>query len=267
MDDGRSIDDTMEELRKAEASRSESEASVKAIEQQMAQFDLPALYKIVNSTIRDEQSLAEALAKRERIDEELKKYSEKEAEELDSMDPNAVVQRIQYLDSVIRYVDTGVCPMCGHRDGKPPMAKEDAVKERQELSAKLNRCNEYRRIAKDWWDASDLYDKLSSATVTREQADSARRDIARRETLEKDRLQAKANEGWWAGQVKALNDQIAAKKQADAEADRARKVLEDLEAVRNAFHRDAVQQAVRSYGAGQINDRLLGYGHVGYPDS
>ena len=51
VDDGRSIDDTMEELRKAEASRSESEASVKAIEQQMAQFDLPALYKIVNSTI------------------------------------------------------------------------------------------------------------------------------------------------------------------------------------------------------------------------
>ena len=203
--------------------------------------------------------MADALAKREQISQELVKFTEEEARELEALDVNAIVLRIQYLDSVIRYVDTGVCPMCGHKDGKPPMDKEAALKEKGDLSAKMTRCNDYKRIAKDWWDASDLYDRLSSATVTREQADNARRDIARRETLEKERLQMKAKEGWLAGQEKAILDRMDEKKRIAEEASRATQVLQDLEAVRNAFHRDAVQKAVRAYGASQINDRLLGY--------
>lgn len=259
VDDGRPMQELEKELGTARASLQANTASLDDLGKQMAQFDLPALYRTVNSIIRDEQAIADALSKRDGIGEELKKFSEKEAEELEKLDVNTVVQRMQYLDSIIRYVDTGVCPMCGHRDGKPPMDKETALKEKESLASLKARYDEYRRLSKDWWDASNLYDRLTSATVTREQADDARRDIARRETLEQERLRLKANEGWLEGRIKAVTDQMAEKKRIAEEASRATQVLQDLEAVRNAFHRDAVQKAVRAYGASQINDRLLGY--------
>ena len=256
---GKPLEELERDVSAAEADKAGADAKAAELAEQMALYDLPKLYRIVNATVRDEQALAEALERRGRIEQELVKFPEQEAQELETLDLNPLVQRMQYLDSVIRYVDTGVCPMCGHKDGKPPMDKEAAQKEREGLAARIARCNEYRRIAKDWWDASNLYDALMSATVTREEADAARKDIARREELERERLDAVAKASWWSAQADAARRRLAEEKKVLQEADRAKKVLETLGAVRNAFHRDAVQRAVRSYGASQINDRLLGY--------
>lgn len=253
---GKSLEDLEKEKAAADAESMAADTRVKELEKMMAEFDLPSLYRVANSVVRDEAALADAQRRQQEAYARLQTFSQ---QEVASFDRDAMSRRMNYLDSVVRFVDTGVCPLCGHHDGKPAISKEDAMKERQALNARWARMTEYETVFKEHQLAADLYARLSSATVTREQAEQARRDIARRETLERERLDAVAKRSWWEGQAKSCNDRWLEEKRLSDEADRARLVLTDLEAVRNAFHRDAVQQAIRSYGASQINDRLLGY--------
>lgn len=253
---GRPVEELKKEIAEAEAQRDSARSLAEELKRQMDEYDLPALYRIVNSTVRDDAMLAESLERRDKAARALSEYSQ---EEVAAYDPDSTARRLQYLDSVIRFVDTGVCPLCGHRDGQPSLSKEDAMREKEGLMRLWTRMEEYKRLHKDWSDASALYDRISTASVTREQADNARRDIARRETLERERLQAVSREGWCDGQANAARARLKDEERMAEEAARAKRIIEDLEAVRNAFHRDAVQRAVRAYGASQINDRLLGY--------
>lgn len=253
---GKSIEEMEKELANAEAESAKADSIVKELEAQMSQFDLPSLYRVVNSTVRDEDMMADAIKRRDAAWGRVNSFT---PQEVATFDRDGMARRMQHLDSIIHFVDTGVCPLCGHRDGKPEMSREDAVNELRKLQTVWARMTEYEAATREAKDATDLYNRVSSATVTREEVDVARRDIARRETLEKERLEAVAKRSWWLGQVNSCQCRLAEEKRIVEEANRARLVLEDLEAVRNAFHRDAVQQAIRSYGAGLINDRLLGY--------
>ena len=251
-----SVENIKKEIEEAEYNLSQVRLKSNQIEGQLSSYDLPALYKVVHSTQRDESALQDAIKRRDEYRQELSTYDPNEISSLNIVDLD---KDISYLQSVIRYVDTGKCPFCGHTDGKPPISKEEAESRYRVATERKTRLQNYQRLLRQYEDTDALVTKLSEATVTQEERDIAWRQIKQRETLEQERLRVKSNEGWLEGNLKALNERLKEALNKNEEASRAKKLLTDLEAVRSCFHRDALQREIRSYGAKQINDRLLGY--------
>lgn len=251
-----SVENIKKEIEEAEYNLSQVRHQINQIEGQLSSYDLPALYKVVHSTQRDENALQDAIKRRDEYRQELSTYDQNEISSLNIVDLD---KDISYLQSVIRYVDTGKCPFCGHTDGKPPISKEEAESRYRVTTEMKTRLQNYQRLLRQYEDTDALVTKLSEATVTQEERDIAWKQIKQRETLEQERLRVKSNEGWLEGNLKALNERLKEALNKNEEASRAKKLLTDLEAVRSCFHRDALQREIRSYGAKQINDRLLGY--------
>jgi DNA repair exonuclease SbcCD ATPase subunit len=251
-----SVENIKKEIEDAEYNLSQVRLQSNQIEGQLSSYDLPALYKVVHSTQRDENALQDAIKRRDEYRQELSTYDPNEISSLNIADLD---KDISYLQSVIRYVDTGKCPFCGHTDGKPPISKEEAKSRYRVATESRTRLQNYQRLLRQYEDTDALVTKLSEATVTQEERDIAWKQIKQRETLEQERLRVKSNEGWLEGNLKALNERLREALNKNEEASRAKKLLTDLEAVRSCFHRDALQREIRSYGAKQINDRLLGY--------
>ena len=251
-----SVETIKKEIEEAEYNLSQVRLQSNQIEGQLSSYDLPALYKVVHSTQRDENALQDAIKRRDEYRQELSTYDPNEISSLNIVDLD---KDISYLQSVIRYVDTGKCPFCGHTDGKPPISKEEAKSRYRDATERRTRLQNYQRLLRQYEDTDALVTKLSEATVTQEERDIAWKQIKQRETLEQERLRVKSNEGWLEGNLKALNERLREALNKNEEASRAKKLLTDLEAVRSCFHRDALQREIRSYGAKQINDRLLGY--------
>ena len=251
-----SVENIKKEIEEAEYNLSQVRLQSNQIEGQLSSYDLPALYKVVHSTQRDENALQDAIKRRDEYRQELSTYDPNEISSLNIADLD---KDISYLQSVIRYVDTGKCPFCGHTDSKPPISKEEAKSRYRDATERRTRLQNYQRLLRQYEDTDALVTKLSEATVTQEERDIAWKQIKQRETLEQERLRVKSNEGWLEGNLKALNERLKEALNKNEEASRAKKLLTDLEAVRSCFHRDALQREIRSYGAKQINDRLLGY--------
>ena len=251
-----SVENIKKEIEDAEYNLSQVRLNINQIEGQLSSYDLPALYKVVHSTQRDENALQDAINRRDEYRKDLSTYDPNEISSLNIVDLD---KEISYLQSVIRYVDTGKCPFCGHTDGKPPIPKEEAESRYRMATERKTRLQNYQRLLRQYEDTNALVTKLSEATVTQEERDIAWKQIKQRETLEQERLRIKSNEGWLEGNLKALHERLKEALNKYEEASRAMKLLTDLEAVRSCFHRDALQREIRSYGAKQINDRLLGY--------
>ena len=251
-----SPEEIAKEVQTLEATLESATQEVNALRERVRSYDMPALFRTANSTARDETALAKAQADADSLAETLASFTQ---EELVSFDPVKIEKDISHWQSIIRFTDTGVCPMCGHKAEKPPYSKEEATEKLQATLAVKRRMEQYRDVRRRLEYAKGLCEELKSATIDQADIDNAWTLIRQHETLEAELQKASSAEGYHRGNLEAAKRRYAEAVKRNESATRAKVTLENLEAVRNAFHRDAVQKEIRSYGARQINDRLQGY--------
>ena len=244
------------EIQKLEASLASANAEVTSLKERLKSYDLPALYKTANSVARDESALAKAQEAADSCAAQLATFTE---DEMANFDQVAIEKQIAYWQSIVRFTDTGVCPMCGHKAEKPRFKKEEAEEHLRETLAVKKRMEQYRELKRNLDYANGLCERLKTASVERSDIDNAWTMIRQHETLEAELQKAHSAEGYHRGNLEAARRRYEEAVKRSEAALRAKTTLENLEAVRNAFHRDAVQKEIRSYGARQINDRLQGY--------
>ena len=252
----KSIESIQQDIITAETKLKNVQKELSELERQLSLYDMPALYRVTQAIIRDDNALAETISKKDEVLKQLEDYTD---EEISQYDPIKNSDTINYCQAVLRYVDTGKCPFCGHKDGKPPMSKEVASETLNKEIKLRDRMQNYNRLKRQYEDLSILIDRQSNATVSQAEKDDAWEKIKQHETLERRIRQVKADEGWQEGNLTALKERLVEAQHRNEAATRAKQILTDLEAVRGAFHRDAVQKEIRSYGAKQINERLQGY--------
>lgn len=253
---GKTIEELEKEIEDADAKYREAEQRARDIAEELRAYDLPSLYRTAKSVPMDHEGLEDARRKMAECSSVMDSIA---SQGFLQNDRDGLVRRSEYLKSVLEFHSTGKCPFCGHEDGQPPIPRDQADKELRECVFALSKIDEYKRAEKEWLYASQLCERITSSGVTQQEITEANNKIKQHETLDGERLKANSQVGWFAGLAKTARDRLAEEKRIREEAARAGKVLEDLEAVRSAFHRDAVQQAVRSYGARLINDRLQSY--------
>lgn len=250
------LDELNRRVSETEASLQGVNKEIEDLKAELAGFDLPALYKVMNSVAKDEASLAKVRNDLRRFEESLKAFEDCDVGKWDAA-KNA--RETAWYDSILKFHDTGVCPMCKRPADKPPIPKEEALARRDELVAEKVRMEDKIRLLKMHADATDWLRRLESAEYTQEEITKASNRIRQHTQLECELREKMSRRGWCEGTLADTRRAIEDAGRKLEATERARRGIETLEAVRNAFHRDCVQKAIRSYGARQINDRLAGY--------
>ena len=226
-----------------------------ALKEEMSKFNLPELYAVMNSVAMDTAAVENANRNLAAIEERLKAFTVDESK----WDPVKNAKDTAWCDSMIRFVDSGKCPMCGRESDKPPISKEEALKRKEALIREKNYFEELLRLRKAKVEWEGLLQRLSTATHTQEEITSASNKIKQHTQLELELRELLSKRGWYEGSLNDLNRSIKDAMEKAKETEKARQQLKTIEAVRSAFHRDCVQKAIRTCGARQINDRLSSY--------